>query len=262
MWTHSRENCSCEKRVQTMLSWSTGKKSSSPSVSGSATSPPIQQPHSGCHSETKVRKSHGGFVVHVNGRRSPVWASIPLVLAALPCLSATSLWTCGVWNTFQADMGYCNRSSMVSPVEMNVWACACVCEMTSQPSRAEVLQHNSCHRGLESGPAPLQESLSVTPPLFCCPRCLFFPVKGQPRHVTDNPPTACSEVSVCITSGSQTTTQRCRESFSIKTQQLWPGFLLGLCIPNVVTKMAGSLKWQLCYKPQNINSIHSLLACF
>lgn len=171
-----------------MLSWSTGKKSSSPSMSGSATSPPIQQPHSGCHSETKVRKSHGGFVVHVNGRRSPVWASIPLVLAALPCLSATSLWTCGVWNTFQADMGYCNRSSMVSPVEMNVWACACVCEMTSQPSRAEVLQHNSCHRGLESGPAPLQESLSVTPPLFCCPRCLFFPVKGQPRHVTDTPP--------------------------------------------------------------------------
>lgn len=49
----------------------------------------------------------------------------PSSLAALPCLS---LWTCGVWNTFQADMGYYNRSSeCCAGGDECVGARVCVC---------------------------------------------------------------------------------------------------------------------------------------
>lgn len=205
-----------------------------------------QQLPGGCHSETKVRKSRGRFLAHVNVCRSPGWALSFFILAAylrcprerVACEAPFRL----IWDIITGPQS-------VAPVAMIMWACAGVCEMTSQPGRATPLQHNSCHRGLESGPPPLQEPLSVTPPLFCCPHCLFFPMKGQPCHVTNNPPAACSEVSVCINLSLQAI-QQCSESCSIKTPQLWPlnkhpGFFLRICAPNVATNLAGSLKWQL-----------------
>lgn len=112
------------------------KKSFSPSVSESPASPPIQQLHSGCHSEPKWERVME-VLLHDNGRRSPVWPLFSFIPADLLCLSAASLWTRVVWNTFQADMGYYNRSSECCAAGVEcVGACACVCEITSQPSRA------------------------------------------------------------------------------------------------------------------------------
>lgn len=171
-----------------MLSGFTEKKSISPPLTESPTSSPIQQLHSGCHSETKVRKSHGGFVAHVNGRKSPVWAFFPFISAALPRLSAASLWTCGVWNTFQADMGYYNRSSECC-ASGDERVCAPVCGKW-HPSLAEphlATQQLSQRVRLRPTTSP-GVALCNTFVIFCCPCCLFFPMKGQPCHVTHNPP--------------------------------------------------------------------------